>query len=118
MIKAVKYAKSIASEVRACTVDLDPRSTENLREVWAHKIPDVELVVLSSPYRSVFVPLVGYIDEVKNSGPDKFVTVIIPEFITRRWYHQFLHNQTALFLYAQLRRKRGIVYTSIRYHLR
>ncbi len=118
VIKAVKYAKSIATEVRACTVDLDPRMTENLREVWKYKVPDVELIVLSSPYRSVFVPLVGYIDQVKNSCPDQFITIIIPEFITRRWYHQFLHNQTAFFLYAYLRRKRGIVVTSVRYHLR
>ena len=118
VIKAVKYAKSIATEVRACTVDLDPRVTENLREVWRHKIPGVELVILDSPYRSVFVPLVKYIDDLKASTPDQFITIIIPEFITRRWYHQFLHNQTALFLYAYLRRKKGIVVTSVRYHLR
>ncbi len=118
VIKAVKYARSIATEVIACTVDLDPALTKNLREVWNQKIPGVELVVLNSPFRSVFVPLVGYIDEVKQATPDQFVTIIIPEFITRRWYHQFLHNQTAFFLYAYLRRKRGIVVTSVRYHLR
>ena len=118
VIKAVKYARSIATDVKACTVDLDPRATENLKKVWSEKIPGVELVVLNSPYRSVFRPLVNYIDNQKELSPDQFMTIIIPEFITRRWYHQFLHNQTAFFLYAYLRRKRGIVVTSVRYHLR
>lgn len=118
VIKAVKYAKSIATEIKACTVDLDPRQTESLVAVWAEKVPGVPLVVLKSPYRSVFQPLINFIEDEKEKGGDKFMTVIVPEFITRKWYHQFLHNQTALFLYAFLRRKRGIVYTSIRYHLR
>jgi amino acid transporter len=118
VIKAVKYAKSIATEIKACTVDLDPNATELLKISWAEKVPDVPLIVLKSPYRSVFQPLINFIEEEKHKGGDKFMTVIVPEFITRKWYHQFLHNQTALFLYAFIRRKRGIVYTSIRYHLR
>ncbi len=116
--KAVKYGRSIATDVVACTVDLDHQATENLRKAWKEKVPDVELVVLESPYRSIFRPLVAYVDQIKNEHPDQFITIIIPEFITRRWYHQFLHNQTALFLYAYLRRKRGVVVTSVRYHLR
>jgi amino acid transporter len=118
VIKAVKYGKSIATDVRACTVDLDSTLTENLQKAWRDKIPDVPLVVLRSPFRSVFQPLIAFIEEEKQTNPDQFITVIIPEFITKRWYHQFLHNQTALFLYAYLRRKRGVVVTSVRYHLR
>jgi hypothetical protein len=46
------------------------------------------------------------------------VTVIIPEFVTPKWFHKFLHNQTAILLYAALRAKKGIVVTSVRYHLK
>jgi len=118
VIKAIQYGLSIATEVKACTVDLDPVLTEKLRSAWADRVPNVPLIILDSPYRSVFRPLMTFIESEKEKATGKLVTVIVPEFITRRWYHQFLHNQTALFLYAQLRRKRGIVYTSIRYHLR
>jgi hypothetical protein len=57
------------------------------------------------------------VDLVERETDDDVVTVIIPEFVTERWYHKFLHNQTAILLYAALRAKREIVVTSVRYHL-
>ena len=75
------------------------------------------LVVLHSPFRSVITPLVEYIDQVERQVDDDVVTVIIPEFVTRRWYHQLLHNQTAILLYAALRGRRDVIVTSVRYFL-
>ena len=117
VIDALRYAVSISSDVRACYVELDPEATERLREQWKIWAPEIPLVVLKSPYRSVIGPIIQYIDDVENLRSDDTVTVIIPEFITSRWYHQFLHNQTALILRAALRLKRGKVVTSVRYHL-
>ena len=117
VIDALRYAVSISSDVRACYVELDPEATDRLREQWKKWAPEIPLVVLKSPYRSVIGPIIEYIDDVENLRSDDTVTVIIPEFITSRWYHQFLHNQTALILRAALRLKRGKVVTSVRYHL-
>jgi hypothetical protein len=46
------------------------------------------------------------------------ITVIIPEFVTRKWRYQVLHNQTALLIRAALMFRRGKVVTSVRYHLK
>jgi hypothetical protein len=46
------------------------------------------------------------------------LTVIIPEFVTARWYQSFLHNQTALMLKTALLFRKGVVVTSVRYHLK
>ena len=51
------------------------------------------LVVLGSPYRSLLRPLLEYI-EVR--GDDQMVTIVLPEFLPRRWWQHVLHNQTAL----------------------
>jgi hypothetical protein len=46
------------------------------------------------------------------------ITIIIPEFVTAKWWHQILHNQTAFLIRAALLFRRGKVVTSVRYHLR
>lgn len=118
VINAASYAMSIAKDVRAVYIDIDPVMTENVRRDWARLVPEVPLVVLTSPYRSIIAPLVAYVEEVERETKDEVVTVIIPEFVTPKWFHKFLHNQTAILLYAALRAKKGIVVTSVRYHLK
>jgi hypothetical protein len=117
VINAVSYALSISQDVRACYVEINPQLTERVRRQWNDVAPGVPLFVLPSPYRSVIEPILTYIDSVEKETRDEIVTVIIPEFVTPKWYHKFLHNQTAIVLYAALRGKERIVVTSVRYHL-
>ncbi len=118
VLDALRYALSISQDVRACYVEIDPQSTERMKlewEKWVHEIP---FVVLRSPYRSVIRPLLDYIDDVEQTTHGDMVTVIIPEFVTAKWRHQLLHNQTALLIRAALMFKPGKVVTSVRYHLK
>ncbi|MBC7661579.1 MAG: APC family permease [Chitinophagaceae bacterium] len=117
VLDAVRYAASISQDPRACYVELNPDFTEALKKEWTAAIPDVPLIILSSPFRSVIKPIIDYIDRVEADNRDEVITVIIPEFVARRWYHNFLHNQTAIVLFAALRGKRGIVVTTVRHHL-
>jgi hypothetical protein len=45
------------------------------------------------------------------------VTIVLPEFVPAKWWQQLLHNQSSLLLKGSLLFKRGIVVTSIPYHL-
>jgi len=45
------------------------------------------------------------------------VTVVLPEFIPRRWWHQLLHNQSALMLKWALLFRKDVVVTDVPYHL-
>lgn len=114
---SVRYGLSIAKDLRACCVDINSDQTEKLLIQWKKVFPEVPLMVLESPYRSVIGPVLSYVDKVKAEVSDEVITVIIPEFVTSKWYHKFLHNQTALLLYTFLRGKKDIVVTSVRYHL-
>jgi amino acid transporter len=118
VLDSIRYAMSISKDVRACYVDIDSEMTKRLTAKWKTEVPECQLVVLKSPFRSVIQPVLDYLDQVSDEMDDDIVTVIIPEFVTQRWYHQFLHNQTAILLYAALRGKKDIVVTSVRYHLR
>ena len=115
--EAIRYALSISDDVRACYIDIEPRITARIREEWERWYPDVPFIVLRSPYRSVIAPLLEYIDDVEEICHDDMITVVIPEFVTRKRWQQLLHNQTAFFIRAALLFKRGKVVTSVRYHL-
>ena len=118
VMNAAQYALSISKDVRAIYVELDPSATERLQTSWNKWAPDIKLVVLKSPYRSLIRPILEYIDQVKVDTGDDMLTVIIPEFVTARWYQSFLHNQTALMLKTALLFRKGVVVTSVRYHLK
>lgn len=118
VLSAIEYARSIAKDVIAVTVNVDNIDREKLLDQWHAWASDVPLVVLESPYRSIHRPLLRFIDEVENWRDDDVVTVVIPEFVTRRWWHHFLHNQTSLLLKAALLFKPHIIVTSVPHHLR
>jgi len=116
-VEALEYAKSISPNVTALTVDLDPTQTTKLRLKWAEWEPDIPLVVLESPYRSILRPLLEYIDRMEKQGEGRYLTVVIPEFVPSHWWAHFLHNQTALLIKAALLFKPGKVSVSVPYHL-
>lgn len=117
VMKALRYAQSISDDVRACYVELDPEATERLQAQWQKEAREIPFVVLKSPYRSVIRPVLQYIEDIRQTVHTDLITVVIPEFVTPRWYHSFMHNQTAFMLRAALRFKRNTVITSVRYHL-
>lgn len=117
VVQALKYAQSIGDDVRAVYIEIDPAASEifkNAWQVWGRGVP---LVVLKSPYRSIVTPLLDYIEEVENISQDDIVTIVIPEFVTAKWWEQLLHNQTAFLIRAALIFRKGKVVTSVRYHL-
>jgi amino acid transporter len=117
-LRALDYAKAITpSNVRAVTFNVDEGSTQTIMTDWADAGTDVPLEILDSPYREVTRPLLKLIRQIHASTPDAVVTVIVPEFVVSKWWHQFLHNQTALAIKAALLFEPGVVLTSVPYHL-
>jgi len=117
VVEALEYAKSISPNVTALTVDLDSTQTAKLRLMWAEWAPDVPLVVLDSPYRSILHPLMEYINRMERQGEGRYLTVVLPEIIPSHWWEHFLHNQTALLIKAALLFRPGKVTVSVPYHV-
>ncbi|HEY3228877.1 MAG TPA: amino acid permease, partial [Roseiflexaceae bacterium] len=118
VIPALEYAQSIASDnTTALYVDLDPEETLKMQAKWAKWASGTPLVVLPSPYRSLVRPILSYVDELDKRYDDDVLTVILPEFIPSKWWQHLLHNQTALLIKAALLFRKGIIVTSVPYHL-
>jgi len=118
ILDALRYSLSISDDVRAVYVEIDTETTQRMQKEWIRWAHEVPFVVLKSPYRSVIQPLVQYIDDIEKSAQREMITVVIPEFVTAKWRHQILHNQTALLIRAALMLRQKKVVTSVRYHLR
>ncbi len=123
ILEALRYAKAVSDDVTAVYVEIEPGAREEIERKWERWVPDVPLVVLPSPYRSVVGPILLYLDQVqREAGPDTALTVVLPEFVPRRWWHHLLHNQTALMLkfallFRQRRLRRYKVLADVPYYL-
>jgi amino acid transporter len=117
VVRALRYAQSLSPSPKAVFVELDPSFTPRLEERWAKGGCGVPLIVLSSPYRSMLRPLREYVDRIRRRAPNSVVTVVLPEFVPRRWWQHLLHNQTALLVKGALLFSRGVVVVDVPFHL-
>ncbi len=117
VMNAIRYGMSISTDVRVCFVKTDEESFQRMITTWNEKFPNLRLHVLDSPYRSISAPILDFIDQVAKDHPTEFITVIFPEFVTAKWRHQLLHNQTAWLIKLSLLYKKNVIVTSIKYHL-
>lgn len=116
-IPALEYAKTISDRVEAVHVELNPAATERIKKAWEAWGCGIPLTILKSPFRSISEPLLEYIDEVEDRYEHDLVTIIVPEFVTKKSWHNLLHNQTSIMIKALLRFRPGKVVTTVRYHL-
>ena len=117
VVKALRYAQSLSPSPKAVYVELDPSATARLEERWSKGGCGVPLVVLASPYRSMLRPLLDYVGRIRERDANSVVTIVIPEFVPRRWWQHLLHNQTALLVKGALLFRRGVVVVDVPFHL-
>lgn len=115
----LKYAKSISDEVIALHIATDEETGKRVQEKWKCWNPGIQLVTLYSPYRLVIQPLIDYVGELaEKKASNDYITVLIPEFETRKWWHRLLHNQTGWILRTLLILKENVIVTTIPFHLK
>lgn len=124
IVNAINFARAVGQEITAVYVELEPGSGEHIQQKWTTLWPEIPLVVLPSPYRSLVGPLLDFLDETDREHNDgQLAVVILPEFVPARWWHFFLHNQSAWLLKTALlyrRRRMGFqrIIIDVPYHLR
>jgi amino acid transporter len=117
--QSLVYAKSLSDNVVAVYIGSSPEAIDRMEKEWEKWQTGVRLVTLHSLYRSVLTPLSEFIDMVKAKA-DKTgarVTVVMPQFITKKWWHGILHNQSGFLIMAYLLRMRNVIVTIVPYQL-
>jgi amino acid transporter len=116
-VRALAYAQSLRpARLEAVFFAGDPEEAEEILKEWASRKLDVPLSVIEAPFRDIGPPL---LDEIRRhtSREDTLATVVLPEFVPRRWWQHILHNQTALFMKRLLLFEPDVVAVSVPTHL-
>lgn len=117
-LAALQYARALSKDITAVYVSIDPEETEKVRKKWETWGEGIRLVILESPYRLLLEPLLDYIGEITSKRqPNEMITIVVPQFVPRVWWHNLLHAQTATWLRLALLFKPGIVITDVPYQV-
>jgi amino acid transporter len=117
-LEGLRYARLLSDDVTAVHVSLDPAETEKVQKKWLLWGEGTRLVVLDSPYRLFVEPLLKYIQGViQTRQPNETITIVVPQFIPSKPWHNALHMQTANVLRSELLSKSGVVVTDVPYRL-
>ncbi len=123
-VQALSYARLISGDrVEALTVDLgsdgfhESPAIQKLRADWSYYGMGVPLRSVPSPYRKVVEPILEEVKRFRLAEPEVCLTMILPEYVTSKWWQRLLHNQMAFRIKASLMLVPGVIVTSVRMHL-
>lgn len=124
VVQALRYARLISGDrVEALTVDLQSDGfhegpfVEKMRADWLTYGMGVPLRSIPSPYRRIVEPILEEIERFQLAEPEVCLTVILPEYITSKWWQRFLHNQMAFRIKAMLMLRPNVIVTTVRMHI-
>jgi amino acid transporter len=126
--KALRFALKISHEIYTLHIAGDERAMVALEDGWERlvreparhaSLPAPKLIIIYSPFRQMYTPLIQVISDLTRAHPDRDIAVIIPELVGTKWYHYVLHNQTAAVMVAYLRLSgyRRVVVVSVPWYL-
>nr|WP_135548799.1 APC family permease [Paenibacillus cymbidii] len=118
---SILYAQSLAADqIIAVHIPFEREEEAIFEEKWSKWMPDIRLVSLHSPYRSILHPLMKFIDTIERKARENHyqVTVIIPQFIPKKGWHNILHNQTSFTIRTALLYRKDVIVTTVPYHLK
>ncbi len=95
VIRSVQFGRSLSDDVTAVHITIDAEAAAALREDWEHMLPDVPLVIIETPFRSLVLPFLHYLDVMAPTPANTITIVVLPEYVPRHWWDRILHNQKA-----------------------
>jgi amino acid transporter len=123
--EGVSVAMSLGDDVVAVTVVFtdevdDPADVPDVdfRAEWEAWRPEVPLIALRSPHRSLAKPIVHYLRSVEADDKYHRLVVLIPEVEASKPWEWVLHNQRGIILERAIRRgTSNVVLCRLRYRL-
>jgi amino acid transporter len=117
-LEALRYAKLLSDDVTAVHISMDPEETEKVQKKWQVWGEGTRIVILDSPYRLMIEPLLDYLEDIiEKRQPNETITIVVPQFIPSKRWHNALHVRTAEVLRQELLSKPGIVVTDVPYQV-
>ena len=119
-LEALRYAKLLSDDVTAVhiSISMEDVETEKIQKKWKTWGEGTRLVILDSPFRLFIEPLLEYLEEIiDNRQSNETITVVVPQFIPSKRWHNALHMRTADVLRQELLSKHGVIVTDVPYRV-
>ncbi len=117
-LQGLRYARLLSEDVTAVHVCIDPAEADKVQKKWAIWGEGTRLVILDSPYRVFIEPLLGYLQGIiDGKQPNETITIVVPQFIPSKNWHNALHMRTAELLRKELLSRSGVVVIDVPYRL-
>ncbi len=117
-LEGLRYARLLSDDVTVVHVSLESAETEKVQKKWLTWGEGTRLVVLDSPYRLFVEPLLKYLQGIIDGRqPNETITIVVPQFIPAKPWHNALHMRTADLLRGELLNRSGVVVTDVPYRL-
>ncbi len=109
--RALRFGLLLSDEITAVHVITGDEKSKHLRDLWDEKVVkparrakacEPRLEIIKSPYRTIYDPVLEFVNKTKDENPERLVAVIIPELVEPHWYESLLHNQRGAGLKALL----------------
>jgi amino acid transporter len=105
--KALRLAISMSPDVQVVQVFAEDLAMDDLRRDWRNMVEcplreagfkSPQLVLLRSPFREFFGPLLHHVRQLVDANPRRYVAVVVPELVDRKWYELLLGSHRATLL--------------------
>ena len=117
VVRALNFAKSLNKKAEALHVNLKQEETDELLAYWKKHHKDTKLTIIESPYRKLIDPISKYIDNLEEADENLNITVVIPEFVPYKWWHNLLHNQTGFAIKTAIHFRKRTHFINVQYHM-
>ena len=117
-LAGLRYARSLSNDVTALYISLDEEEAKKTQAKWSIWGEGTRLVVLESPYRLLVEPIFDYIESLcRIRQKNELITVVVPQFVSHKWWTSLLHSQTAFMLRLGLLLRPGVVIIEVPYQV-
>jgi amino acid transporter len=117
-LAAIRFARSMAEDITAVHIATDPQEADKIQLKWEEYGEGIRLVILNSPYRLMIEPLLEYMERIEAvKKQNEIITIVVPRFIPKRWWANFLHMRTAETLRKVLLNRDDVVIVEVPYQV-
>jgi len=113
----VDFAKSVGGPWKAIHIEINPDTTQKVRQKWAQYVGEGELIVVPSPFRSLVQPLRDILQTELASHPEGYINVILGHLVMDTYWEQGLHQNSQIIFDLALQDLPRVTVTKVPYQI-
>ena len=94
-LAALRYARSLSDDVTAVHVSIDPAEAEKVSAKWENWGEGVRWSSWIRPTACCSSRCWTTSSGIGQRQPNEMITIVVPQFVPKQWWHNLLHTQTA-----------------------